>query len=221
MSPYWRCVISLAVIAALAGIADRVKADPAKDKPVKTVAILLFEGVELLDFSGPAEVFIIADRGKSFRVVTVAESTKPLKTMGGITVTPNFGFDDAPKADILVIPGGNTQAVRAPGRAWLKKASSTAEITMSVCYGALLLADEGMLDGIEATTHHWAIDDLKAAAPKCKVVAGRRFVDSGKIVTTAGVTAGIDGALHVVERVLGKEAAKWASEEWMEHHAAK
>jgi len=222
--------VCLVVFVALLGAANVVAAEPAaqpkpaaerKDKAVKTVAVLLFEGVELLDFAGPAEVFIVADRGKSFRVLTVAESTKPLKTMGGITVTPDFGFEDAPKADILVIPGGNTGAVRAAGRDWLKQASKHAEITMSVCYGAFLLADAGLLDGLECTTHHWAVDDLKSAAPKCKVVSGQRFVDSGKIVTTAGVTAGIDGALHVVERLLGKEAAEWTSQQWMEHHPSK
>jgi transcriptional regulator GlxA family with amidase domain len=89
---------------------------------------------------------------------------------------------------------------------------------MSVCFGALLLADVGLLDGIEATTHHWAVENLQKAAPKCKVLKDRRFVDGGKIITTAGVTAGIDGALHVVERLLGKEAARWTAEEWMEHH---
>jgi transcriptional regulator GlxA family with amidase domain len=99
----------------------------------------------------------------------------------------------------------------------LKKAAGEAEITMSVCYGALLLADVGLLDGVEATSHHWAIDDLKSAAPRCKVVTGKRFVESGKLITTAGVTAGIDGALRVVERVLGKDAATWTAEEWMEH----
>jgi putative intracellular protease/amidase len=197
------------------------KAAPAEKKqkqPMKTVAVMLFDGVELLDFAGPAEVFIIADKRKSFRVVTVAESTKPLKTMGGITVTPDFTFENAPQADILVIPGGNTSAVGKAGREWIKKASRDAEITMSVCYGAFLLADAGLLDDLEATTHHWGVADLKAAAPKCKIVAGKRFIDSGKFITTAGVTAGIDGALHIVERLNGKEAAKWAAEEWMEHH---
>ena len=184
---------------------------------MKTVAILLFDGVELLDFAGPAEVFIVADKGKSFRVVTVAESTKPLKTMGGITVTPDFTLENAPQADIVVVPGGNTSAVGKTGREWLKKASGEAEFTMSVCYGAFLLADAGLLDGIDATTHHWGLDGLKAAAPKCKVVTGKRFVDSGKVITTGGVTAGIDGSLHIVERVLGKDAAKWTAEEWMEH----
>jgi transcriptional regulator GlxA family with amidase domain len=188
------------------------------EKPsARTVAVLLFDGVELMDFAGPAEVFIVADRGRSFRVVTVAESTKPLKTMGGITITPDYSFATAPRADIVVAPGGNTQAVGAPGREWLRKASGQAEITMSVCYGAFLLAEIGLLDGVQATTHHWAIDDLTAAAPACKVVTGQRFVDSGKVITTAGVTAGIDGALHIVERLVGRDAARWTADEWMEH----
>jgi predicted amidohydrolase/putative intracellular protease/amidase len=185
---------------------------------VKTVAVLIFDGVELMDFAGPAEVFIVADHGKSFRVVTVADTTKPLKTMGGITITPDFSYENAPRADVLVVPGGKMSAVGKEGRAWLKKAAGDADIVMSVCYGAFLLADVGLLDGTEATTHHWGLDDLKKAAPKCKVVEGKRFVDNGKVITTAGVTAGIDGALRVVERVLGKEAAKWTADEWMEHH---
>lgn len=189
----------------------------AADNP-RTVAILIFEGVELLDFAGPAEVFIVAERGKAFRVITVAESDKPLKTMGGITVTPDFSYDKAPKADILVVPGGNMKSVGKDGREWLKKAAKDAEIVMSVCFGAFLLADANLLDGIEATTHRWGIADLKTTAPKCKVVEGKRFVDSGKIITTAGVTAGIDGSLRVVERLLGKEAARWTAEEWMEHN---
>ncbi len=196
--------------------AERKKAEGGK-KTTKTVAVLLFEGVELMDFAGPAEVFIVAEEGKAFRVVTVAESTRPLKTMGGVTVTPDFSYETAPKADVLVVPGGNTRAVGKAGRAWLKKASGEADVTLSVCVGAFLLADVGLLDGREATTHAWGIERLRQAAPKCKVVQGKRFVDSGKVVTAAGVTAGIDGALHVVERLLGKEAARWAAEEWMEH----
>lgn len=184
---------------------------------VKTVAVLLFEGVELLDFTGPAEVFIVAAEGKAFRVVTVAETRKPLRTMGGITVVPDFAYDQAPPADILVIPGGNMRSVGPAGRAWIRRAAGKADLVLSVCFGALLLADAGLLDGIEATTHRWALESLKKAAPRCKVVAGKRFVDAGKVVTTAGVTAGIDGALHIVERLLGPEAARWTAEEWMEH----
>lgn len=188
-----------------------------KGAAVKTVAVLIFEDVELLDFAGPAEVFIVASEGKAFKVFTVAGSTKPLKTMGGVTVTPDYSYDKAPKADIVVVPGGGMGSVGEAGRAWIKKAAGEAEITMSVCFGALLLADVGLLDGIEATTHHWGLDKLRGNHPKCKVVSDRRVVDSGKIITTGGVTAGIDGALHVVERVLGKEAARWTAEEWLEH----
>lgn len=186
-------------------------------KKVRTVAILLFEGVELMDFAGPAEVFIVAAEGKAFRVVTVAESTKPLKTMGGITVTPDFAYSDAPRADVLVVPGGNMQAVGAVGKDWIKSAAKDAEITMSVCFGAMLLADANLLEGQTATTHHWGLAQLKKRAPDCRVVEGKRFVESNKIITTAGVTAGIDGALRVVEKLLGAEAARWTAEEWMEH----
>lgn len=183
----------------------------------RTVAVLLFEGVELLDFAGPAEVFIVADEGRAFRVVTVAASTKPLKTMGGITVTPDFDYRSAPNADVLVVPGGDMSSVDQAGRAWIKTAAGDAQVVMSVCFGAMLLADVGLLDGLPATTHHWGLERLKKKAPKCRVVESRRFVDAGKIVTTAGVTAGIDGALHVVRRLLGDEAARWTAEEWMEH----
>lgn len=216
-------VVATTLSAATPGAAPQQPDEPKQKekKRMRTVAVLIYEGVELMDFAGPAEVFIVADQGKSFRVVTVAESTKPLKTMGGITITPDFNYENAPKADILVVPGGNAKAVGKAGRDWLKKANENTEITMSVCYGAFLLADVGLLDGVEATTHHWGVEDLKTAAPKCKVVSAKRFVDSGKIITTAGVTAGIDGALRIVERTLGKEAAKWTADEWMEHRREK
>jgi len=181
------------------------------------VAILLFEGVELLDFAGPAEVFGVAGEGQSFRVFTVAESTDLVRAMGGVTVKPDYAVKDAPKADVLVVPGGNMRNLGESGRSWLKKTAKDAEIVMSVCMGAFLLADAGLIDDIEATTHRWGIENLKKAAPKCKVVSDRRFVDAGKVITTAGVTAGIDGALHVVERLYGKEAARWTAEEWMEY----
>jgi transcriptional regulator GlxA family with amidase domain len=204
---------------ALGLLAFPASAAEPKGNAVKTVAVLVFEGVELLDFAGPAEVFIVAAEGRAFKVMTVAGSTRPLKTMGGVTITPDYAYDKAPKAEIVVVPGGAMSNVDEVGRAWLKKAAGESEITMSVCFGALLLADAGLLDGVEATTHHLAVESLKRAAPKCKVVTGKRYVDNGKIVTTAGVTAGIDGALHVVERVLGKEAARWTAEEWLEHPA--
>jgi transcriptional regulator GlxA family with amidase domain len=185
-------------------------------KPV-TVGILIFEGVELLDFAGPAEVFAVSDYGKSFNISTVAGSKKPLRTMGGIQVIPDFSAAQAPKFDVIVVPGGAMGNVDAATRKWIKDSNKDADIVMSVCMGAFLLADSGLLDGIEATTHHWGIEGLKRSAPKCKVVTDQRFVDSGHILTTAGVTAGIDGALRIVERYYGEEAAKWTANEWMEH----
>ena len=198
----------------------RAAEEPAPKAPLQ-VGILMFEGVELLDFAGPAEVFIVAGHGDWFEVHTIAASTKPLKTMGGVTVTPSHSYRNSPKLDIVVIPGGAMSNVRQDGIEWIQKTSKQAKITMSVCMGAFLLAEAALLDGIEATTHHWGIDSLKRQSPKCKVVEGKRFVDSGKIITTAGVTAGIDGALHVVKRLRGEAGAKWAAEEWMEYRMAK
>ena len=103
------------------------------------------------------------------------------------------------------------------GIEWIRTASAGAKVTMSVCMGAFLLAEADLLDGLEATTHHWGIRSLRRRFPKCRVVEGKRFVDSGKIITTAGVTAGIDGALHVVKRLRGETAAEWVAEEWMEY----
>lgn len=189
-----------------------------KDERVK-VAVLIFEGVELLDFAGPAEVFVVAAKGKAFDVYTVAATAKPVRVMGGLTVVPNHALADAPAPDILVLPGGNLQAVDDETLAWVKKTSAEADHVMSVCFGAFLLARAGLLDGIEATTHHWGIDDLRKASPTCTVVTGRRFVESGKILSTAGVTAGIDGALRLVEKILGAEAALWTAREWMEYES--
>jgi transcriptional regulator GlxA family with amidase domain len=188
---------------------------------VRTVAVLLFEGVELLDVAGPAEVFIIAEEGKAFRVTTVAASTAPIKTMGGVTITPDYDYTNCPRADILVLPGGDMRNVGDEGIAWIRSVSDKADVVLSVCMGAFLLARAGLLNGARATTHSWGLERLKTAAPRCTVVEGVRFVDNGKIITTAGVTAGIDGALHIVARLLGADAARWAAEEWMEYDRPK
>lgn len=183
----------------------------------RTVGVVLFPGVELLDFAGPAEVFVVAGEGRLFRVVTVAAGRAPVPTMGGLEVVPSHTFADAPPLDVVVVPGGATGQVPPEGVAWLRRAAAAAQVTLSVCYGAFLLARAGLLDGIEATTHTWGLADLGKAAPTCRVVTGRRVVDAGRVVSTGGVTAGIDGALHVLERLCGTEAARWTAEGWMEH----
>lgn len=209
-------ILSVMMTTAAFGI-EPIAGKPDDPPTVRTVAILLFEGAELMDVAGPAEVFIVAAEGEAFRVLMVSDSTAPLRTMGGVAITPDVSFAGAPRADVIVVPGGDMKNVSDAGIRWLLTASADAEIVMSVCMGAFVLARAGLLDGIEATTHHWGLDKLQKAAPGCKVQRGRRFVDSGKIITTAGVTAGIDGALHVVARLLGAEAALWTADEWMEH----
>lgn len=183
------------------------------------VGLLLFEGVELLDFAGPAEVFSVAGEGRLYRVHSVAERDGPVRALGGVTLLPSTTCAAAPDLDIVVVPGGDMAQVGPEGLAWLRRAAARAQVTLSVCMGAFLLARAGLLEGIEATTHTWGLERLATAAPGCRVVRGRRFVDAGRIVTTAGVTAGIDGALHLVERFHGPEAARWTREGWMEHPA--
>ncbi|MDZ4199483.1 MAG: DJ-1/PfpI family protein [Kiritimatiellia bacterium] len=190
---------------------------PNQNATVRTVGILLFDGVELLDFAGPAEVFIVAAEGRAFQVLTIAESAGPIRTMGGIEILPSHTVSNAPPVNIVIVPGGNMQSVTQVGIDWIRKAHESSEVTMSVCMGAFLLARAGLLDGIEATTHTWGLENLRRAAPACRVVTGLRYVESGKFLTTAGVTAGIDASLHLVERWLGPEAARWTSEGWMEY----
>ena len=195
-------------------------ADPDKylKKPRKNVAIFVHDGVELLDFAGPGEVFAAAGSGRAFRVFTVAADAGPITSQGFLKVTPNYTFANCPKPDVIVLPGGATGQALKDARLvkWVKKASAGAEVTLSVCTGAFILADAGLLDGKEATTHWGSIEALKKRAPKTKVHADRRFVDNGKVVTAAGVSAGIDASLHVVERLLGKDAAK-ATARYMEY----
>jgi putative intracellular protease/amidase len=172
----------------------------------KKVAILIFTGVEIIDYSGPYEVFGAA----GFDVYTVAETKDPIVTAMGMTVVPKFSFADAPQPDVLVVPGGGVRTARgsAPTLKWVADVTGRAQQTMSVCNGAFILASAGLLDGLTATTTAGNLERLKAEYPKTKVVVDQRFVDNGKIITTAGLTAGIDGALHVVSKLLGNGSAQ-------------
>src|SRR5262249_51880502 len=153
----------------------------------RNVAIVLYPGVELLDFAGPGEVFAAA--GDAFRVYTVAESKEPLVSEGFLTVVPEYAIADAPPPDILVIPGGRVRSVLGSPvmMAWLKQVSTRNEVTMSVCNGALVLAQNGALAGLRATTHWGAIAELREREPRATVLDDVRFVDNGRIITTAGV----------------------------------
>ncbi len=173
----------------------------------RNVAIIIHEGVELLDFAGPGEVFAAAG---AFNVYTVSASTAPITSQGFVKIIPEYDVANSPKPDILVVPGGRTSVLleSEPLMTWLKASAADAEVVMSVCTGAFALAKVGLLEGRQVTTHWGAIDDLTRDAPTATVLENKRFVDNGKIVTTAGVSAGIDGALHIVSRMLGREKAE-------------
>jgi transcriptional regulator GlxA family with amidase domain len=176
--------------------------------------VLVFDEVEVLDFCGPFEVFSVANHfadEPAFVVRAVAEKPGPVLTRGGLSVNPHHHLTDGPPPDLLLVPGGMGTRVEMNNPAviqWIQQAAPTAELVLSVCTGALLLAKAGLLDGLEATTHHAALDLLRQTAPNATVRAGRRVVDNGKVVCSAGVAAGIDLSLHVVARLLGGPAAE-------------
>ncbi len=180
----------------------------------KNVAILVFDDVEVLDFAGPFEVFAVTDELRShtaFNVVTVAPAAGAIRARNGLGVVPGFTIGDCPPPDILVVPGGfGTRALLKNDVLihWIQDKSRAAEITMSVCTGALLLAQAGILEGRRVTTHHGAVDLLRRLAPNAIVDPGARFHDTGGVLTAAGISAGIDCALHLVARVLGEAAAQ-------------
>jgi putative intracellular protease/amidase len=181
-----------------------IPAQPSKDSP-SSVAILLFNGVQLIDFAGPWEVFGTA----GFLVHTVAEKADPLTAVFGEKIIPDYTFENSPKVDIVLVPGGGvwSEAIDNPKVIqWLQLQASEASHVMSVCTGAFLLEKAGLLVGQTVTTTYGMIEDL--ITPDTKVVYGQRYVDNGKLITTAGLSAGIDGALHLVSKMLGKGAAQ-------------
>ncbi len=172
----------------------------------KKVGILVFNGVEIIDYSGPYEVFGAAN----YDVFTVAATPDPVTTAMGLTVVPRYTFATAPQPDVLVVPGGGVRgAQRDPATLkYVADATAKTEHTMSVCNGSFILASAGVLDGLTATSTYGNVATLKAEFPKIKVVGNQRYVDNGKVITTAGLSAGIDGALHVVAVMQGDTAAR-------------
>jgi len=188
------------------------------------VAILLFDGVEVLDFAGPFEVFSRtrltpgvesrrSDETAPFRVFTMANKNEPVTATGDLQVVPHYSFRTAPPIDLLVVPGGyGTRALLSDEATidWIRVTAATAKKVSSVCTGALLLAQAGLLDRRRATTHWGALNLLQqisdAREAGISVQQGIRFVDDG-VITSAGVSAGIDMALHVVQQICGASVA--------------
>lgn len=185
----------------------------------RTVAILIFDDVELLDFAGPFEVFsaarnITGGHERLMEVLAVAEADAPVRCRNGLVVQPATTLAACPPADIIVVPGG--VGVRAAEERpavveWIRRQSAAAELTTSVCTGSFLLARAGLLDGRAATTHWESIAELRSRYPAVDVQEDQRYVDAGQVVTGAGVSAGIDMALHVVARLYGASVARAAA----------
>jgi transcriptional regulator GlxA family with amidase domain len=180
------------------------------------VGILLFDEVEVLDFAGPFEVFSVTAYSetdlKPFIVDTISETGNLIVARNGLKVQPDYGFENAPYYDILVIPGGpgarnqqiNNQAVIE----WIRKRSAEVQLMTSVCTGALLLAKAGLLQGKRATTHWASYDRLENEFPEVIVKRNIKYVDEGDIITSGGISAGINMAFHVVRRLLSPEIAQ-------------
>jgi transcriptional regulator GlxA family with amidase domain len=179
----------------------------------RNVAILIFDDVEILDFAGPYEVFATTrqhDPEPPFYVYTVAEKAEPVSARNGLSVNPRYSIYDCPNPDIVLVPGGRGTRTILRNEAlldWIKQVNGMTELTLSVCTGALVLGKAGLLDGLAATTYHTAFDELKAVAPNTLQRPGERWVDNGRIVTSAGVSAGIDMSLYVVGKLLGAAQA--------------
>lgn len=187
----------------------------------RNVAILIFDDVEVLDFCGPFEVFSVTgkrDDSDPFNVYTVAEGT-PISARNSLIVNPAYTLETCPRPDILVIPGGGGRRAdgtpfgtrkemnNKPLLTWINQQYAQTEHVLSVCTGALMLAKAGLVENMAATTHHMALDELRQVAPTADVRADARVVDSGKLIFSGGISAGIDAAFYLVAKLLGQEAA--------------
>ena len=187
----------------------------------RTVGILIFDDVEVLDFCGPFEVFSVArtpdrdgENDALFRAVTIAEEDRIINCRGGLLVQPHYTIANHPDLDIVVVPGGKgTRRERHNQNLldWITLQDQKIELLTSVCTGSFLLAEAGKLDGLQATTHWASVDHMRETYDSISMQSDTRFVDQGRIITSAGISAGIDMSLHIVERLHGSEAAAYTA----------
>lgn len=194
--------IALPLLLAWMVMAPLAKADEARTR----VAVLMFDGVQIIDFAGPYEVFGQA----GFEVYTVSAEGARVTTAMNLKVDVDHSFANAPQADILLIPGGDIHRAERDVRTleFLKKQAAQADQILSVCTGSFVLAATGLLDGKVATTFHGAFESFGKRYPAVQVVRDRRWADAGKSVTAAGLSSGIDAAIHIVAEVRGLDAAR-------------
>jgi transcriptional regulator GlxA family with amidase domain len=173
------------------------------------VAFVISDGAVVIDFTGPWEVFQDVHDAQGhgfFNLYTVAETTKPVTASAGLKIVPDYTFQTAPSAKVIVIPAQNGES--AGMLEWIRKSSKTADVTMSVCTGAYVLAKTGLLSGKAATTHHSAYSEFAMQFPDIQLKRGARFVEDGNLASSGGLSSGIDLALRVVERYYGRERAE-------------
>jgi transcriptional regulator GlxA family with amidase domain len=182
------------------------------------VGILLFDGVEVLDFAGPYEVFSGTEGpdGQPFVTVVTIGPTEEVTAQGGLRIRPTHLLAACPPLDALIVPGGPGADLPTPVQRdhllpFLRERAAVTPVTASVCTGAFLLGRAGLLDGLRVTTNHHALDALAAEIPAAHVEGGK-VIDTGRLVTSAGVSSGIDLALHLMERWFGPEARRRAAD---------
>ncbi|HEY6187179.1 MAG TPA: DJ-1/PfpI family protein [Pyrinomonadaceae bacterium] len=186
------------------------------------VAFAISEGVTVIDFAGPWEVFqdvMLGGSGENmempFQLFTVSEKTEPITGSAGLKLIPDYTFETAPQPKVVVVPAQRGSAAL---HEWLRKVSKATDVTMSVCTGAFQLAAAGLLSGKSATTHHDYQDNLAKRYPNIEVKRGVRFVEGDKISSAGGLTSGIDLALRVVERYYGRQVAQTTAD-YMEYQS--
>jgi putative intracellular protease/amidase len=177
---------------------------------VYKVALLVPNGAELLDFAGPGEAFTQAP---GFEVYLVSLTEAPIQSQGFMKITPNYSFRNCPKPDIILIPGGGTgNLLNEPDAvAWVRQHYDEGGTVLTVCTGASIAAKAGLLEGKKATTFHNAFDYVQNLCNDCELLREVRYVDNGRIITTAGISAGIDGTLHTIARIKGRDIAEAAA----------
>ena len=177
------------------------------------VGIYIYDEAEVLDFAGPFEVFSVASRfledSKRFNVFLISEEDKTVIARGGFKVNPNYYFFNCPKIDVLIIAGGvHTEELKKRNVIdWISKTSNNASLVSSVCTGAFLLAEANIITNHQVTTHWEDINDLQNSYPNLKVLSNKRWIDEGNIVTSGGISAGIDMSLHLVSKLCDEELA--------------
>ena len=197
--------LSYALLLGLTSLSAMAAQAPSTQPEIR-VGILLFDGVQIIDFAGPYEVFGTA----GFGVVTLSHDGNPVTTAMGLKVTPDADFAGAPPFDVLLVPGGDVgEAERDPAvLSFIRQHTASSRHVLSVCTGAFILAGAGVLDGLQATTFTPRIAELARRYPAVEVVKDVRWADTGRIITSAGLSSGLDAALHIVARIRGTEKAQ-------------